>query len=196
VIGQYTGIAKDSLTAKLFPEVIVRKGVKEKLEDALAELRKINPDYQLVVAWGYRDLEDQQALFKQEYDSLKDSFDNEADLLEAVHMKVAVPNASGHPTGGAADVTVYNRKTGEYLDFGSDVFDFSVGRIIYFDSPEVSAAVKENRRMLREAMLKVGFAPYDGEWWHYSYGDKEWAFYYQNETLYNQIYARDIHLEE
>ena len=42
--------------------------------------------------------------------------------------------------------------------------------------------------MLREYMIKEGFAPYDGEWWHFSYGDKEWAFYYDKEkALYNQV---------
>ena len=37
-------------------------------------------------------------------------------------------------------------------------------------------------------MLEEGFAPYDGEWWHFSFGDKEWAFYYKKDkALFNQI---------
>jgi hypothetical protein len=41
---------------------------------------------------------------------------------------------------------------------------------------------------LSPIMTKEGFAPYDGEWWHFSYGDKEWAFYYkQDKALYNQV---------
>ncbi len=32
--------------------------------------------------------------------------------------------------------------------------------------------------MLRNVMVSVGFAPFDGEWWHFCYGDKEWAVYY------------------
>lgn len=36
-------------------------------------------------------------------------------------------------------------------------------------------------------MMLYGFAPYDGEWWHFSFGDKEWAFYYKKEaTLFEQ----------
>lgn len=34
---------------------------------------------------------------------------------------------------------------------------------------------KENRFLLQDLMLLVGFAPYYGEWWHFSYGDREWA---------------------
>jgi D-alanyl-D-alanine dipeptidase len=37
-------------------------------------------------------------------------------------------------------------------------------------------------------MLGVGFAPFDGEWWHFSYGDKEWAAYYNKpNAVYEQI---------
>ena len=42
-------------------------------------------------------------------------------------------------------------------------------------------------------MLEQEFAPYDGEWWHFSYGDREWAFYYKKEkALYKQVNAEDV----
>ena len=42
--------------------------------------------------------------------------------------------------------------------------------------------------ILRKIMLEVGFAPYDGEWWHFSYGDREWAYYYKKyKYLYPQV---------
>lgn len=34
---------------------------------------------------------------------------------------------------------------------------------------------RENRRILFWAMKKAGIANYPGEWWHFSYGDQEWA---------------------
>ena len=38
-------------------------------------------------------------------------------------------------------------------------------------------------------MVAEGFAPFDGEWWHFSYGDREWAaFYGLSQTLYAHIY--------
>ena len=45
-------------------------------------------------------------------------------------------------------------------------------------------------------MMKEACAPYDGEWWHFSYGDKEWAFYYKKEeALYDQIDAEKVFKE-
>jgi D-alanyl-D-alanine dipeptidase len=45
-------------------------------------------------------------------------------------------------------------------------------------SPLVSEEARRLRMTLREAMMSGGFAPFDGEWWHFSYGDREWAKYY------------------
>jgi len=33
-----------------------------------------------------------------------------------------------------------------------------------------------NRRLLVDAMTGAGFVNYEHEWWHYSYGDRYWAF--------------------
>jgi D-alanyl-D-alanine dipeptidase len=42
-------------------------------------------------------------------------------------------------------------------------------------------------------MMNEGFAPYDGEWWNFSYGDKEWACYYKKEmSLYNQVNIKRV----
>jgi D-alanyl-D-alanine dipeptidase len=58
----------------------------------------------------------------------------------------------------------------------------------YTFSPFVSKQAQINRQLLRKVMLEVGFAPFDGEWWHFSYGDKEWAKYYsQSYAIYEQI---------
>lgn len=55
-------------------------------------------------------------------------------------------------------------------------------------SPYISATAKQNRLMLRKLMMDTGFAPFDVEWWHYSYGDKEWAKYYAKPVaIYEQI---------
>ena len=45
----------------------------------------------------------------------------------------------------------------------------------------------KNRKMLHDLMVEEGFAPFYGEWWHFSYGDREWAAFYDKETLYAPI---------
>ena len=65
--------------------------------------------------------------------------------------------------------------------------DFNNPNIQVF-SKNISKIAKNNRMLLRELMLKNEFAPFDGEWWHFSYGDKEWAYYYQKKAaIYTQL---------
>jgi len=108
-------------------------------------------------------------------------------LLEEVHKFIAVPSVAGHPTGGAVDVTLVDNKTGLPIDMGSAYCDFDDINV-YAKSPFISDEVKKNREILRKAMSSVGFAPFDGEWWHYSFGDREWAVYRgQSKYFYNQV---------
>jgi D-alanyl-D-alanine dipeptidase len=53
-----------------------------------------------------------------------------------------------------------------------------------FESPFMSTNAvgltseqRGNRETLVTLMGKAGFMSYPGEWWHYSYGDREWAAY-------------------
>ena len=75
---------------------------------------------------------------------------------------------------------------GNALDMGTNVHDFVSAS--YALSPFVSKTAWRNRQLLRACMIMAGFAPYDGEWWHFSYGDREWAKYYNKpHAIYEQI---------
>jgi D-alanyl-D-alanine dipeptidase len=91
-------------------------------------------------------------------------------------LLIAYPPVAGHPTGGAVDVTLVT--DGFDIDMGGVIADFSDEERIRTFSNSVTAFQKENRLMLRELMLSHGFAPFDGEWWHFCFGDREWAAYY------------------
>jgi D-alanyl-D-alanine dipeptidase len=113
-------------------------------------------------------------------------------LYEEVHRYIAVPSVAGHPTGGAIDVLLVDLNKKLFLDFGSKIYDFSEKKCYIFN-PRITSTGKKNRLLLREIMLRNKFAPFDGEWWHFSYGDKEWAFYYKkNNAIYNQVELRNI----
>ena len=43
------------------------------------------------------------------------------------------------------------------------------------DAPGLSDAARANRRLLAGALTAAGMTNYDGEWWHWSYGDQGWA---------------------
>lgn len=169
-------------------KVVVRSSIARLLASANVIL-KTSYGYSIKVLCGYRSLEEQTKRFNELYEKtkLKNPNMNEEDLLEEAHKFIAVPTVAGHPTGGAVDVTLVDIKTGLVLDMGSKYCDFDDVNV-YAKSPYVSEQVKRNREILRKTMLSVGFAPFDGEWWHYSYGDREWAIYRgQSKYFYNQI---------
>jgi polar amino acid transport system ATP-binding protein len=119
-----------------------------------------NVDLDLELLCGYRDLSEQNRMFDQQMKIYKD--------VEMAHKKVAEPSVAGHPTGGAVDVRIKGMP------------DLS------FENCEYNQE-DPNERRLNEAMVDAGFAPFWGEWWHFSYGDREWAAYYGKESaIYSQ----------
>lgn len=165
-------------------QIFVRERVLEKLTQAADLLASHDPDMMLEVVSGYRPLYIQMQLFETCKSKLRDKYSGD-DLLEAAHQYIAVPEVAGHPTGGAVDVQILHK--GEPLDFGTKIWEFTEDSMTF--SPFVSKAAWNSRQLLRRIMITAGFAPFDGEWWHYSYGDKEWAKYYDKRfALYDPIF--------
>jgi D-alanyl-D-alanine dipeptidase len=81
-----------------------------------------------------------------------------------------IAEKSGHTRGSTLDLTVVDLKTGAELDMGSP-WDF-FGEISHHDSPLVNEEATANRNLLRDVMIKHGFEPYAGEWWHYTLADE------------------------
>lgn len=164
--------------------VYVRRPVVDLLYLAGQELKNLDRGLTLQVVHGFRGLELQTRLFDEAKAALAEQDRNEDELVEMAHRQVAVPSVAGYPTGGA--VAVEMLRDGRPVDLGTPVMEPS--RDAFTFSPFVSPQAWENRQLLRRAMMTAGFAPYDGEWWHFSYGDKEWArFYRRPGALYDQI---------
>lgn len=175
----------------LGPIIYVRKTIAEMLLKAQRELQRQFPNLSLYITYGYRSLEIQTQLFLKELSSQK-YFTNPVELYEETHRYVAVPSVAGHPTGGAIDIIIKDLNTNRVIDFGAKQYDFSNKKCYVFTTSISKRAIK-NRLLLRNILLSVGFAPFDGEWWHFSYGDREWAFYYKKKkTIYNQIGYKDL----
>jgi len=191
VIGKYVNLFD---MKKKFPKIPVRLTVAKKLKKADQKLKKNYPHYQLVVTYGYRSPAIQKQYFKQEISKIASNknYQLSRKILEKVHEKIAVPDVAGHPTGGAIDIILYDMKSASFLDFGSKIYDFKPEHA-YAESPTIKGKARKNRQLLRSILMNEQFAPYNGEWWHFSYGDKEWAFYYKKEfAIYDQIRYKDI----
>lgn len=173
--------------------IIVRLSVKNKLINAQKILCGKNPELSLYITYGYRSLSVQTSRFLAKLLDITKTgfFPDPMGLYEEVHRYIAVPTVAGHPTGGAVDIAIKNMATGRFLDFGSRMYDYST-KDCYVYAP-VSKRARENRKLLRQVMMLAGFAPFDGEWWHFSYGDREWAYYYKKpNALYKQVSARQV----
>lgn len=77
-----------------------------------------------------------------------------------------------HQTGGAVDLTLsWNEMP---LSLGTAFDDFTPRAHLRALEDEPGLA-RDLRRLLHHAMVAEGFAPFDQEWWHYSWGDQAWA---------------------
>lgn len=47
---------------------------------------------------------------------------------------------------------------------------------VYTNSSNISKTARQNRQLMIEVLEKEGFVNYPAEWWHWSYGDRYWAF--------------------
>jgi D-alanyl-D-alanine dipeptidase len=180
----------ETITGK---HIFVRDSIFKKLKIAQKKLKEINPNYTLYVTYGYRSPEVQTKKFlEQLHVAAKRHFSHIVDLYEKAHKLIAVPTVAGHPTGGAIDIVIKDEKTNRELDFGSKQYNFSTKDCEVF-TKKISSTGKANRILLRELLMDCGFAPFDGEWWHFSYGDREWAYYYkQNKAIYSQKNVNEV----
>lgn len=93
-----------------------------------------------------------------------------------------------HTTGGAVDLTLIDLE-GKELQMGTEFDSFSEKtKTDYFENSTYNN-IKENRRILYNAMIKAGFTNLPSEWWHYDYGDRFWAYYNNEPAIYEGIFA-------
>ena len=136
---------------------------------------------------GFRSLELQDFLFKQRYAKLQQShpqWGHEALFHETCLLISPVVNLDGtenlppHVTGGAVDVYLVDDE-GCPVDMGILVenwMDDSDGSISRTNSAYISQEAHLNRQVMSSALSAVGFQNYFAEYWHWSYGDRYWAY--------------------
>jgi len=170
------------------PEIFARESVFTKLV-AAADL--LPPGHRFVVYDCWRPVRVQQSLF----DAMKAQFaeqsptKTDAELTEMALVYVALPSTdpskpSPHNTGGAIDLTIAG-PDGRVLNMGGGYDDpREVSATAYFENKlaagETLSAFEqeacENRRMFYWIMTGAGFTNYVDEWWHFDYGNQNWAW--------------------
>lgn len=167
--------------------MFLRDTVAKKLGRIDSRLARKN--LQLKVVYGYRHPKVQEMYFRKRRQELALQFPDLTDdqLNRRTHDFVAVPEVAGHPTGGAVDLTITDM-SGRELDMGSHIADYSDHDKIRTFTSKISSEQDANRHFLHDLMTSEGFAPFYGEWWHFSYGDREWgAFYGFEKSMYDSL---------
>jgi D-alanyl-D-alanine dipeptidase len=152
----------------------VRLGVAEALKTATDRL----PSHlDLRIFTALRTLEQQAEMYWHNYNKAKEEHPNwpESVLRKMTNRFFAPPDAKappGHCTGGAVDLGLLNRETGEAIDVRSPLEGWEAAPTAAHGlSPEAA----ENRRMLCYLMHSTGLSNCRDEYWHWSYGDSAWA---------------------
>lgn len=173
-------------TCYLRPEVI------ERLHHAAQIV--YDEGYLLTVLDGWRPPRVQQSLYHDLFCNIKQKMprESEHEWHHQTQFFVSWPSEdklcpSPHLTGGAVDVTLSDRG-GNQLDMGS-AFDDPTPKA-YIDAYEKTPGdIRKRRRVLYQAMHSAGFTGLPTEWWHFDYGNQDWAFFNaQPEAKFGLVY--------
>ncbi|MFG1613253.1 M15 family metallopeptidase [Nonomuraea wenchangensis] len=154
----------------------VRQSVADLLVAAQTRLPR---ELRLLVVEGYRPVGVQRRYFASSvarHRAARPDWDEERAHAEAAKF-VSPPEVAPHVTGGAVDLTLCT-SGGVELPMGTPVNATppEAGEECRTASAGVSREARANRELLIDAMTSVGFVNYPTEWWHWSFGERYWAF--------------------
>lgn len=160
------------------PEMYLRQSAYERLLSVADNL----PDgYKLLVYDAWRSIPTQQALYDTLWQRNRDLHPDwdEQQVTDLTLTIVALPSIdplkpSPHNTGGSIDLTLVDEK-GLVLPMGTP-FDEASERAASTFLENIDIPERDNRRLLYHLMIDAGFTNYNEEWWHFDYGNQNWAW--------------------
>lgn len=169
----------------------VRKSIARMINIAQANLPA---GLRLLIKCGYRTPEVQARQYRKDYEELRLEHPNwdKAKLDTEIVKRTDPPDVGPHCTGGAIDLSIID-ESGKQLDMGTKMGVFNLDTYTY--SETINSTSKSNRNILIDVMSKAGFLNFPAEWWHWSYGDREWAYANNRLAFYDTITQR-LNIEE
>lgn len=167
--------------------ILVRKEVYHKLCEVNLFFKQ--KWYEWVIKIWYRSIEVQKKLFDEifAYFSKKLSQNTSSEeiyKITAQYVSDSNVYVPPHSTWWAVDLILVDRFWNE-VDMWSQInFPWEISNITYHD---ITSEQKKNRAFLVDTMISFGFANLATEWWHFSYWDPIWAyFYWKTQSLYGK----------
>jgi len=181
-----TEYLKEDMLEHTGDTIFVRDTLAKKLANVNKKLSNIN--FGLKIVYGYRHPDVQQKYFDRRSSEIKEQFPTytHEQIKRYTHNFVAVPDVAGHPSGAAVDLTVIDA-LGHNIDMGTEIADYIDPIKITTYADTISKTQLNNRLLLHDLMIEQEFAPFYGEWWHFSYGDREWAAFYNKKAPFGAV---------
>ena len=162
----------------------LRKAVYEKLckaQDLLPE------GIRFCLYEGWRSLDLQNELFQKMFQknrahfpllSHEELFVETMKLVSPLELLDGSVNVPPHATGAAIDIYLIDNN-GVPLDMGIliDQWTSDIGaRLSQTKSPYIDQKARNHRNIMSSTLSQMGFVNYPNEYWHWSYGDRYWAY--------------------
>ena len=168
-----------------------RQFARESVADRLAVADTFLPvGIRLHVVEGLRPVESQQAIwdgYRAELERLHPGIsDDDAHVLAS--RFVSPIEVAPHVAGAAVDLTLIGAHGP--LDLGTpiDATPEQSSGACFFAATNISREARTNRSLLADVLSAAGLVNYPTEWWHWSYGDRYWAFLENHPTaLYGPV---------
>ncbi|WP_367607825.1 M15 family metallopeptidase [Legionella sp. W05-934-2] len=176
----------------------VRKTVAEMLVDAQS---RMPAGWHIKLIEGHRSEALQQRLFdflhaqrQKDYPHLSEAelFDITTEVVSPVTNQDGSKNVFPHGTGAAVDIKLVDND-GHEIELGPFPEEDNTidPHSFHTHANNVPTEQKEKRAFLCQLMSEVGFVNYPFEWWHYSFGDRYWAYHRNHDfALYDLIEPR------
>ena len=172
--------------------------VREEVFDKLLKVSKaLDGRYRLKILDAWRPLALQYELYYTYRELILKEFrlENKDDNLqsEIINKFVSYPSDDFmvppvHTTGGAVDLTLTDIN-GNELEMGTGFDSFSdKTRTDYYETNSIDLNIRNNRRILYNAMISAGFTNLPSEWWHFDFGDRFWGYYNNKPAIYEGVF--------
>jgi D-alanyl-D-alanine dipeptidase len=169
--------------------------VREEIVEKVGRISKIldNKDLKLIIRSAWRSFDHQQIIWDNKVKYLLKIHPEKS--IEEIHKSVAhfiaPSDKSMHSTGGAFDALIYDLKTDQVMDFGTNkglYIDLNEKCFPYH--PDISAKAKTNRKLLISLFEDEGFVCDNKEYWHFDYGNAVWATKTGNKPAFYDVVKR------
>jgi D-alanyl-D-alanine dipeptidase len=153
--------------------------VREGLGDRLAVAQTFLPTgIRLHVVEGLRAIENQKEIYDGYCAELRklnpDISDQEVHVLAS--RFVSPVEVAPHVAGAAVDLTLVGENGPFDLGTPIDATPEQSNGACFFDATNISREARTNRSLMADVLTSAGLVNYPTEWWHWSFGDRYWAY--------------------